>query len=205
MEILPLISFFTGVISILSPCILPIIPIFVAFSLNTKTKTEILSFTVGLLSIFVAIIFLTGFFTSLVYSYMFYVRIISAAVLLVMGILMFLGRSVSFKSVSARGGEGIVGSFVLGFFTSLSWAPCYSGYLISLIAMLVRSTGWYAAFNIFLYALGFALTLFVLSLVISKINIERLVSKTRHIPKIFGALIIIGASYLLFESIKVLI
>jgi cytochrome c-type biogenesis protein len=71
--------------------------------------------------------------------------------------------------------------------------------------MLVRSTGWYAAFNIFLYALGFALTLFVLSLVISKINIERLVSKTRHIPKIFGALIIIGAVYLLFESLKVLI
>lgn len=205
MEILPLISFFTGVISILSPCILPIIPIFVAFSLNTKTKTEILSFTLGLLSIFVAIIFLTGFFTSLVYSYMFYVRIISAAVLLVMGILMFVGYSFSFKSLSARGGEGVVGSFVLGFLTSVSWAPCYSGYLISLIALLVRSGGWYVASNIVLYCAGFAMTLFVLSLMISKINIERLVLKTRHIPKIFGALIIIGAIYLLFESLKVLI
>ena len=85
MEILPFISFFTGVISILSPCILPIIPIFVAFSLKTKTKTEILAFVLGLLSIFVAIIFLTGFFTSIVYGYMFYIRIVSALILLVIG------------------------------------------------------------------------------------------------------------------------
>ena len=69
MEILPLISFFTGVISILSPCILPIIPIFVAFSLKTKTNSEIVSFTLGLLSVFAVIVVLTGFFTSLVYAY----------------------------------------------------------------------------------------------------------------------------------------
>ena len=86
MEILPLISFFTGVISILSPCILPVIPILVAFSLNAKSKREIISFTIGLLSIFLIIIFLTGFFTSLLYQYIFYIRILSAIVLLVIGI-----------------------------------------------------------------------------------------------------------------------
>lgn len=90
MEILPLISFLTGVISILSPCILPIIPIVVAVAF--KSKTEIMSFTLGLLSIFIAVIFLTGFFTSLVYAYVPYVRILSAVVLLVIGILMLSNR-----------------------------------------------------------------------------------------------------------------
>lgn len=205
MEIIPFISFFTGVISILSPCILPIIPIFVAFSLKSKTKTEILSFTLGLLSIFIIIIFFTGFFTSIVYGYLFYIRIIAAIVLLVIGIMMLTDYSISFAAVSPKNGEGVVGSFILGFITSISWAPCYSAYLISLISLLVSSEGAYAAFNIFLYCLGFALTLFVLSFLISRIDLDRLISRTKYIPKIFGVLIIIGAVYLLWESLKVII
>jgi len=206
MEIFPLISFFTGVISILSPCILPVIPIFVAFSLKTKSKREIVSFTLGLLSVFLVIILLTGFFTSIVYQYLFYIRILSAVILLLIGILMLVDYSFSFSVKLPKASDGIVGSFVLGFITSISWAPCYSAYLISLITLLVSSSdGLYAVFNILLYCLGFGLTLFVLSLLISKINLERLIGKTQYIPKIFAILIIIGAIYLFWESFKVLI
>jgi len=206
MEIFPLISFFTGVISILSPCILPVIPIFVAFSLKTKSKSEIVSFTLGLLSIFLVIVILTGFFTSVVYSYIFYIRIFSAVLLLAIGILMLVDYSFSFSIKLPKESDGIVGSFILGFITSISWAPCYSAYLISLITLLVSSSDWpYAVFNILLYCLGFGLMLFVLSLLISKINLEKLIGKTKYIPKIFAVLIIIGAVYLFWESFKVMI
>ncbi len=206
MEIFPLISFFTGVISILSPCILPVIPIFVAFSLKTKSKSEIVSFTLGLLSVFLVIVLLTGFFTSIVYSYIFYIRIFSAVLLLAIGILMLVDYSFSFSVKLPKESDGIVGSFILGFITSISWAPCYSAYLISLITLLVSSSDWpYAVFNIILYCLGFGLMLFVLSLLISRINLEKLIGKTRYIPKIFAVLIIIGAVYLFWESFKVMI
>ena len=204
MEIFPLISFFTGVISILSPCILPVIPIFVAFSLKTKSKSEIVSFTLGLLSVFLVIVLLTGFFTSIVYSYIFYIRILSAVLLLAIGILMLVDYSFSFSVKLPKESDGIVGSFILGFITSISWAPCYSAYLISLITLLVSSSdGLYAVFNILLYCLGFGLMLFVLSLLI--ITLEKLIGKTRYIPKIFAVLIIIGAVYLFWESFKVMI
>ena len=206
MEIFPLISFFTGVISILSPCILPVIPIFVAFSLKTKSKSEIVSFTLGLLSVFLVIVLLTGFFTSIVYSYIFYIRILSAVLLLAIGILMLVDYSFTFSVKLPKESDGIVGSFILGFITSISWAPCYSAYLISLITLLVSSSdGLYAVFNILLYCLGFGLMLFVLSLLISKINLEKLIGKTKYIPKIFAVLIIIGAVYLFWESFKVMI
>ena len=206
MEIFPLISFFTGVISILSPCILPVIPIFVAFSLKTKSKSEIVSFTLGLLSVFLVIVILTGFFTSVVYSYIFYIRIFSAVLLLAIGILMLVDYSFSFSVKLPKESDGIVGSFILGFITSISWAPCYSAYLISLITLLVSSSDWpYAVFNILLYCLGFGLMLFVLILLISRINLEKLIGKTRYIPKIFAVLIIIGAVYLFWESFKVMI
>lgn len=206
MEILPLISFTTGVISILSPCILPILPIFVSVSLKSKSKSNLLSFILGLLSIFVLIIFLTGFFTSIVYSYIAQIRFVSSIILLVIGILMFFDYSVGFKRLPQIKSDSIFSSYMMGVLTSVAWAPCYSGYLISLITLLVRSNDpSYAVLNIVIYSIGFALTLLVISLLISKINLEKLISKTKYIPKIFSILIILGAIYLLFDSIKALI
>ena len=198
MDLFPIISFFTGVISILSPCILPILPIFVGFSLNSKTKTELISFSLGLFSIFTAIIFLTAFFTAIVYQYIGYIRIISSVLLLIIGILMLANYSFNFN-VKPINHEGIMGSFALGFLTSVAWVPCYSAYLISLISLLVTSANpLFVAFNIVLYCLGFGLTLLVLSFIISKINLESFVEKTSFIPKIFAVLIIVSAIYMLF-------
>ena len=195
-----------GVISILSPCILPILPIFLAFSLKSKSTAEIISFTLGLFLIFTIIIFLTGFFTEIVYGYIVYVRYISAILLLIIGILMLFDYSFNFITVKSRNSDGIVGSFTLGFLTSIAWAPCYSAYLMSLISLLLTSgDGLYAAFNILLYSLGFGLTIFVLSFIISKINLESFVKKTNYIPKIFAVLIIIGAIYLLLYILIIFI
>ena len=127
-------------------------------------------------------------------------------ILLVIGILMLFNFSFNFKSLSVKNKDGIIGSFVLGFLTSIAWAPCYSAYLISLISLLVSSSDvGYAVFNIILYVLSFALTLFLLSYFISKISIEKLISKTKYLPKIFAILIIVGAVYLFFSSFQILI
>ena len=187
-----------GVISILSPCILPILPIFLGFSLKSKTAAELVSFALGLFSIFTIIIFLTAFFTEIVYRYIVYVRYISAVLLLIIGIMMLFDYSFNFITVKSHNHEGIAGSFALGFLTSVAWAPCYSAYLMALISLLVTSGDpLYAAFNILLYALGFGLTMLALSFVISKINLESFIKKTSYIPKIFAVLIIAGAIYLL--------
>ena len=177
MEIMPIISFFTGVISILSPCIIPTIPIIVGFSLKTRSK---------------------------LYKYIVYVRVIAAILLLIIGILMFFDYKLPFKSISAKTGEGKLNSFILGFLTSIAWADCYSAYLISLISLLVSTNSpLYAVGNILIYVLGFALTLLVLCLAISRIDLEKLISKASYIPKIFAILIIIGAIYLFYTSIQV--
>lgn len=203
MEVLPLISFTTGVISILSPCILPILPIFVSVSLKSKSKMELFSFIGGLLTIFIVIIFLTGFFTSLLYAYITLIRIISAFILLIIGILMLFNYQFAFKTINPNKNTS---SYMMGVLTSVAWAPCYSGYLISLITLLISSNDpAYAVLNIIIYSLGFALTLLVLSYFISRINLERLISRTKYVPKIFAGLVIIGALYLLFESFKAIL
>lgn len=203
MEVLPLISFTTGVISILSPCILPILPIFVSVSLKSKSKRELFSFIGGLLTIFIVIIFLTGFFTSILYAYITPIRIISAFILLIIGILMLFDYQFTFKTINPNKNTS---SYMMGVLTSVAWAPCYSGYLISLITLLISSNDpAYAVLNIIIYSLGFALTLLVLSYFISRIALERLISRTKYVPKIFAGLVIMGALYLLFESLKAML
>lgn len=119
---------------------------------------------------------------------------------------MFFDYSMGFKRLPQIKSDSIFSSYMMGVLTSVAWAPCYSGYLISLITLLVSSNDpSYAVLNIVIYSIGFALTLLVISLLISKINLEKLISKTKYIPKIFSILIILGAIYLLFDSIKALI
>lgn len=203
MEILPVISFTTGVISVLSPCILPVLPIFVSVSLNAKTK-NLISFILGFISIFILIILLTGFFTSVLYSYIAYVRVISAVILLIIGILMFFDYSFNFNSNRQVSGDSLASSYLMGVLTSVAWAPCYSGYLMSLIALLVSSNSpSYEIMNLAIYCIGFAVTLLILSYLISKIDLEKLISKTKYIPKIFAVLIVIGSTYLLYNSLIV--
>lgn len=208
MEIFPLISFTTGVISILSPCILPIIPIFASVSLKSKSKLELLSFITGLLTIFIVIIFLTGFFTSILYTYIGPIRLISAIILLIIGVLMLFDYQIGFNNINLlkRDNNDLLSSYLMGVLTSVAWAPCYSGYLIALITLLISSNSpSYAVLNILIYCLGFALTLFILSYFISKINLEKLISKASYIPKIFAILIILGAIYLLVDAVKVVL
>ena len=198
MEVFPLISFFTGVISILSPCILPILPIFIGFSIKSRPKSEIIAFTLGFFSIFTLIIFLTAFFTTLVYKYIIYVRYASAILLLIIGIFMLVDYSFNFIKITPRKSDGIIGSFILGFLTSVAWVPCYSAYLISLISLLVTTADpLYVSFNIILYCLGFGLTILLLSYLISKINFESFVNRATFIPKIFAILIIVSAVYMM--------
>lgn len=47
MDITPLIPFLAGIAFVLSPCVLPLIPIVVGFSLLGKKTTQIISFGIG--------------------------------------------------------------------------------------------------------------------------------------------------------------
>jgi len=80
MNIGPLFSFLAGMASILSPCIIPVIPIVIGQSLINRKISDILSFIIGFYSIFTLIIILTVIFTAAVNYYLFYFRIIASII-----------------------------------------------------------------------------------------------------------------------------
>ncbi|MCF0226895.1 MAG: cytochrome C biogenesis protein [Methanobrevibacter sp.] len=198
MDFIPIISFLLGILSIISPCIIPVLPILFGFSIKNSNNKELLSFILGLFSIFTILIFVTAFFTVIFYNYVFYIRIIAAIIILIIGILFISNKtfSLSFKGNSNKN------SFMLGVLTSLAWSPCYGGYLISLISILLSyGNVIYNALNIVIYCVGFGVALFVLSFVISKLNIEKLVKNADYLRKISGVLFIFAAIYMILTAL----
>lgn len=203
-------SFFAGIVSILSPCILPVIPLVVAFSIKKKTIPEILLFIFGLLSIFLLVIALTAIFTVAINKYLFYFRIVSSIILIVLGLFILFDRkifnySISFKNqetkkdTSEKSKNELLSALSFGFLTSLAWAPCYTSYLLAVISY-ASSKGdvLFSVSNVLSYSLGFALTLFVLALFINKINLEKFLKYNKALHVISSLLIIFAGIYMFF-------
>ncbi|WP_409199851.1 cytochrome c biogenesis CcdA family protein [Methanobrevibacter sp. DSM 116169] len=202
MEILPIISLLAGIASVLSPCIIPVIPILFAYNTENRNKKEILSFILGFSLIFILLIFLTGFFTIAINYYVFYFRIIACIILFIMGLYLVLDYNfIKFNLPKLNYKKGLKFSFILGFISSIAWAPCFSAYLASLIALLASfADPLYASLNILIYSIGFGLTLFIISYLFSKINLNKLINNSNYIQKLSGILILICAIYMFLLS-----
>lgn len=200
MDIIPLISFLAGIASVLSPCVLPVIPLVIGYALVERRKTEILAFVAGLFLIFTITIVLTIAFTAAINYYLHYFRIIASLILIVLGILIIANKNLFKFSITPDSNKrGIVGSFMWGLLTSLAWAPCYGSYLIALITFSI-STGntVYSALNLLLYTTGFSVSIFILGILVSSVNIEKLAEKADLIRKISGILITGAGIYMIW-------
>jgi len=197
MDIGPLISFFAGVASVLSPCVIPLIPVVIGYSLLEKKTSQ--TFALGFFSVFTAIIFLTAVFTAAINFYLYYFRVAAAIIIILAGIYFILNKksfNISYKPLKHRN-KGVQ-SFLMGFITSMAWSPCYSPYLIAIIAYSASSGDVvYSTLNLVIYAAGFSFTIFIISLQASKINLSRLIRYSKYIRIVSGLITLIAGIYML--------
>ena len=139
------ISFLEGIITFISPCLLPMLPIYISYfagggeRTTRKTLLGALGFVSGFSVIFVAMGALAGTIGSFLREYQTMVNVISGLVVILFG-LNFLGI---FKWNLFRGGGKTVNSHEMGFFSamlfgmvfSLGWTPCVGAFLGSALML----------------------------------------------------------------------
>lgn len=195
-----LISFFTGVVSVISPCVLPLIPIIVGHSLLKKELSGTISFITGFFLVFTIITTLTVLFTAAINHYLFYFRIAAALLLIGVGTFLIIDKNIFKLSYMPKRNNKNTGSFMLGLLTCLAWSPCYGPYIIAIVAY-SASTGnpVYSAGNIALFAGGFSLTLLIIGFLTSKLDLKKIIRYSDLVKIISGIIIFIAGIYLLLN------
>src|SRR3989344_6893211 len=208
MILLIVFALLAGIVTILSPCILPVLPIILSSTVGGKESGK--SRPIGVIIGFVVSFTFFTLFLSLIVQ----LSRIPADSLRFTSIIVIAGFGLSllfpqFQSVieklssrltqyvpRSKGKTGFAPGFLIGLSLGLLWTPCVGPILASVIALAITGTVTLNAFIItFAYSLGTAIPMFLI--MIGGQNILRkvpwLVARTAVIQKAFGILMILTA------------
>ena len=169
-----LISFFEGILTFISPCLLPMLPVYISYFAggeadSKKTFKNALGFILGFTILFTAMGALAGTLGSFLSKYQTVVNIVSGLIVIFFG-LNFMGiiKLNLFKG-SARmrtGNLGFGSSVLFGMVFSVGWTPCVGAFLGSAL-MLASQQGHVVEGTLMLltYSLGLGIP-FLLSAVL---------------------------------------
>ncbi len=174
------ITFLEGIITFISPCLLPMLPIYVSYfsaggeKSTKKTVLNALGFVLGFTVLFVSMGALAGTLGGLVTRYQRVLNIICGAVVVFFG-LNFMGV---FKfNLAGKAGKantenlGFFSSFLFGLVFSVSWTPCVSAFLGSAL-MLASQRGHTleGIYLLFVYSLGLGIPFVFSAFLIDKLK-----------------------------------
>ncbi len=208
MFLLLLFAFFAGIVTILSPCILPVLPIILSSGIggHDTGKSRPFGVVVGFIASFT---FFTLFLSTIVRLIGIpgdSLRIISVVVIAGFGISLLIPQfqvlleelfSKLTRFIPTRNtSPGFLSGFLVGMSLGLLWTPCVGPILASVISLAITGTVTTDAFLITLaYSFGTAIPMFAIMVggqsVLRKMPL--LVSNTGLIQKTFGVIMIITA------------
>lgn len=202
-----LIAFLEGIITFISPCLLPMLPIYISYFAGGEQRSTgrtlkgALGFVTGFTLVFVAMGALAGTVGSFLREYQTAVNIVSGLIVVVFG-LNFLGV---FKLNLFKGSQHRVNTDKIGFFPALlfgivfsvGWTPCVGAFLGS--ALMLASQQAHAVEGMLMllaYSLGLGIP-FVLSAVL----IDYLKSAFHWIKKNYSIINTVSGIALIFVGV----
>lgn len=203
-----LVSFLEGVITFISPCLLPMLPIYISYFAGggertvKRTLKGALGFVMGFTLVFVAMGALAGTVGSFLARYQTAVNILCGAVVILFG-LNYLGI-LKFNLFRGRGHDldtddmGFFSALLFGVIFSVGWTPCVGAFLGSAL-MLASQQGSVVQGTVMLlcYSAGLGVPFLLSAVLIDQLKGAFNWVKTHYdiINKVCGiALILVGAA-----------
>jgi len=170
-----LIAFLGGIFSLLSPCVLPLLPAFFAYTFGEKkniTKMTLIFF-LGMSFVFVIFGILASFIGFFFAEYRMWITVIAGILILIFGIITLSGRGFSFMNINYKPKENNkLSIFIFGALFSVGFTPCV-GPILGAILVASSTLGiLQAAILLFIYSLGFIIPLFILSYFYDKYKLQ---------------------------------
>ncbi|HTM64164.1 MAG TPA: cytochrome c biogenesis protein DipZ [Gammaproteobacteria bacterium] len=206
-------SFFEGFALIISPCILPILPIILAGSVSGSIRRPL-----GIIIGFILFFTLFTFFSRAIVQYsgidLNFIRHISYVILLLIGIIMMssyltekfflltqrIGSAGSGLSAINNPESGFGSGLLFGGLTALIWTPCAGPILAAVIVQTISQQSTVTGFlALFAFSIGVGLPMFVIALFGRNIlnHVNFISAHTELVHKLVGAIIILSVAYIM--------
>lgn len=217
------VAFFAGIVSFLSPCVLPIIPGFLAYLAGESTSTggKPARMTIFLNSFFFVLGFsivfaLLGVLLNTVLSFAAYavqqwLSWIGGALVIFFGLYLmgfFKIRFLEFDhkvAVNTKFKSRYLTSLVFGFAFAAGWTPCVGPVLGGILGLAASAPG--EAFWLLLsYAIGLGVPFLIVGLFVAQASdfINRYVTKIEWVTKIFGVILVILGILVFTQSLPLI-
>jgi cytochrome c-type biogenesis protein len=172
----PFVAFTAGLLSLFSPCVLPMAPVYIASVAGAEVyRTGLsgrrlsvffhsLSFVLGFAILFTILGAGAGAIGSAISSHLYLARQIAGGLLIAMGLFMLAAPHISWLNYEKRltlGKSlpaGYTRSFLIGILFAVAWTPCASPVLAGILALAFNSeSAWSGGALLAIYALGLGL------------------------------------------------
>ncbi len=198
------ITFLEGIISFISPCMLPMLPIYISYVAggndNKKnTFLNALSFVLGFTIVFTALGLFAGSLGTFLSRHQTVVNIVSGALVIMFGLsYLEVIKIPFFKGINAKIKiNGVLSAFLFGIVYSISLTPCVGAFLGSAL-MLASSTGGAVRGTLLLlvYSLGLGIPF-----VFSAILIDKMTGAISFIKKYYRVINLLCGIFLIIVGI----
>ncbi|MBR2047756.1 MAG: cytochrome c biogenesis protein CcdA [Oscillospiraceae bacterium] len=197
------ISFLEGVITFISPCLLPMLPIYISYFAGGTNRTTgktlrcALGFVLGFTIVFMAMGALAGTLGGFLARYQFWVNLVCGLVIIVFG-LNYLGilKLNLFKGMTSgisTGNMTFFSALVFGLVFSLGWTPCVGTFLGTALMMASGQGSALIGMGMLLcYSLGLGIPFLISAVLIDQLKNAFSFIKTHYeiINRICGILLV---------------
>ncbi len=168
-------AFVAGVLSFLSPCTLPILPAYFAFSFQADRKNVVTMTVAFFLGLATTITLLGASATALSLLLLQHLRqltLIGGLAVMAFGVMSLLGKGFAGPQFQDRPATTLVGSYLYGATFALGWTACVGPILGAILTLLATQGAGIAqgAVLAFVYALGLGAPLIVVSTFFSRLG-----------------------------------
>ncbi|MGI6086005.1 MAG: cytochrome c biogenesis CcdA family protein [Acetivibrionales bacterium] len=176
-----LITFLEGIIAFISPCMLPLLPIYVSYFAggaenSKKTVKNALGFVLGFTVIFVLMGAFAGTLGSALIRYSKWINIVAGGIIIIFGLsylgvirLSFLTNKSNYEYKPAE--PGFFSSALFGIIFSIGWTPCVGAFLGSALMLAAASQeSGRGVFMLFAFSLGMGVPFIISALVLDKLK-----------------------------------
>lgn len=174
-----LIAFLAGVVGILTPCSLAILPAFFAYGFEGKKQItkKTMTFFLGFTPVFIIFGLLATFFGKTIAIFQQNNRIlvtVAGIFIMLFGLMALFGRGFSGIQIRKKTDKSVLGVFLFGVFFAVGFTACMGPIIFGILLIAgVLQNYLYASFLMLSYSFGLFVPLFLISMLSDRYNFSR--------------------------------